>query len=78
MSLLNITGSQRAEPKPAHVARSNVRSGPAHFPGIASDAKSLGVSRQHLYFVLTGKRTSARLLQRYQAHVARALKQQAA
>lgn len=37
------------------------------FPGIIRDAKRLNVSRIHLYLVLTGQRTSHRLLRRYQA-----------
>ena len=37
------------------------------FPGITRDAKRLNVSRIHLYLVLTGQRTSHRLLRRYQA-----------
>lgn len=48
-----------------HTQKHNLRSGPAKFPGINGDARSLGVSRQHLYAVLAGKRTSARLLARY-------------
>lgn len=35
------------------------------FPNIVSDAKSLGVSRIHLYFVLSGRRESPGLLRRY-------------
>lgn len=41
------------------------RSGPARFPGITRDAKTLNVSRAHLYMVLTGARTSAALSRRY-------------
>lgn len=37
------------------------------FPGITRDAKALKVSRIHLYLVLTGQRTSHRLLKRYRA-----------
>ncbi|MBP8257099.1 MAG: hypothetical protein KAX37_07210 [Opitutaceae bacterium] len=37
------------------------------FPGIVADAKRLKVSRIHLYLVLTGRRTSHRLLKRYDA-----------
>ncbi len=40
--------------------------GPTEFPGIVEDAKALGVSRTHLWRVLTGQRESARLLARYQ------------
>jgi hypothetical protein len=35
------------------------------FPGIGKDAERLGVHRIHLYLVLTGERTSHRLLSRY-------------
>lgn len=35
------------------------------FPGIVSDARRLRCSRVHLYLVLTGARTSHRLLARY-------------
>ncbi len=37
------------------------------FPGICHAAKELGVSRIHLWFLLTGQRTSPGLLRRYQA-----------
>lgn len=36
------------------------------FPGIVQDAKALGVSRVHLWLVLTGKRESAALKARYE------------
>lgn len=35
------------------------------FPGIVAAARTLKVSRIHLYLVLTGQRTSHRLLKRY-------------
>lgn len=35
------------------------------FPGIVQDAELLGVTRTHLYLVLTGQRGSASLMQRY-------------
>jgi hypothetical protein len=35
------------------------------FTGICADAKILGVSREHLYRVLIGQRTSQSLLKRY-------------
>ena len=35
------------------------------FPGICEDAFRLGVSREHLYRVLTGERKSKSLLKRY-------------
>lgn len=37
------------------------------FPGLMTAADKLGVHRNHLYLVLTGQRTSHRLLRRYQA-----------
>jgi hypothetical protein len=36
-------------------------------PGIGAAASALGVSRQHLYYVLVGKRTADSLLRRYGA-----------
>ena len=35
------------------------------FPGLVSDAERLGVHRNHLYLVLSGRRSSAALLSRY-------------
>lgn len=35
------------------------------FPGLMNAAKALGVHRNHLYLVLSGQRTSHRLLARY-------------
>ena len=37
------------------------------FRGIVAAARELRVSREHLYRVLTGERTSKRLLSRYHA-----------
>lgn len=37
------------------------------FRGVCKDALQLGVSRVHLYLVLSGRRESKRLLQRYEA-----------
>lgn len=37
------------------------------FPGICADAEALGCHRVHLYEVLTGKRNSHSLKQRYHA-----------
>lgn len=37
------------------------------FVGICADARFLGVTREHLYRVLTGQRASKSLLKRYQA-----------
>lgn len=36
------------------------------FPGLLNDAQALGVHRNHLYLVLSGRRVSASLLHRYQ------------
>lgn len=36
------------------------------FPGIGEDALTLGVERTHLWRVLTGRRTSKSLLERYE------------
>lgn len=35
------------------------------FPGLVTSAEALGVSRNHLYLVLAGKRVSASLARRY-------------
>ena len=40
------------------------------FPGISQAARTLGVSRTHLWYVLTGRRQSRSLLARYQVFVA--------
>jgi hypothetical protein len=40
---------------------------PIRFPGITADARRLKVTRIHLYLVLSGQRTSHRLLKRYAA-----------
>lgn len=37
------------------------------FPGISKDAKKLGCTRQHLWYVLTGKRKNQRILNDYVA-----------
>jgi hypothetical protein len=39
---------------------------PTRFPGIGKQAQQLGVTREHLRLVLTGERTSAGLLARWQ------------
>ena len=41
--------------------------GKSRYVGIKADARRLGVTRQHLYYVLEGKRPSRSLLRRYQA-----------
>ena len=35
------------------------------FPGLVTDAETLGVHRNHLYLVLSGQRSSISLLQKY-------------
>ena len=47
--------------------RTQKKRGRTQFPGIVEDARSLGVSRVHLFLVLTGQRTSKGLLNRYKA-----------
>ncbi len=41
--------------------------GPCRFPGITADARTLGVSRNWLYSVLSGRYQCAELLARYAA-----------
>ncbi len=55
-----------------HTPKKKPRSGQARFPGIAGHARSLGVSRTHLYLVLTGQRKSVRLTTAYERLTARA------
>jgi hypothetical protein len=43
------------------------RTRPLRFPGIGLYSRKLGVTREHLFMVLTGKRTSTRLMRRYSA-----------
>jgi hypothetical protein len=45
----------------------NAPRNPVRFPGIVRHARQMKVSRMHLYLVLTGQRTSHRLLRRYRA-----------
>src|SRR4051812_36036379 len=52
-------GSTPEDPAPKKPKRQ------VQFAGICKDAKALGVCREHLYRVLTGKRTSQSLLKRY-------------
>lgn len=35
------------------------------FPGLVTDAETLGVHRNHLYLVLAGQRTSLSLIKKY-------------
>lgn len=50
----------------APLRQRSVRRGKTRFPGLVADAKALGVSRVHLWLVLTGQRQSARLTARYE------------
>jgi len=52
--------SPKRKPKGGKPSRVN-------YVGIVADAKTLGVSRSHLYRVLEGKRRSDSLLSRYHA-----------
>lgn len=69
MSLLEIIPGQR-EPRTVHATAAPRQRAPRPailFPGITRAAKRLKVTRIHLYLVLSGQRTSHRLLKRYQA-----------
>jgi hypothetical protein len=50
-------------PKP----NKQTRRRPCRFPGITDDARALGVSRNWLYAVLSGRYSSPELLGHYQA-----------
>ncbi len=54
---------------PAQPRQSNTRRR-VKFPGIATHAEALGVTRQHLFYVLDGSRTSPHLAAKYRALVA--------
>lgn len=43
----------------------NTPKNPTQFPGISRDAEALGVTRTHLWLVLSGRRQSRRLMRRY-------------
>ena len=49
--------------KPSHPPKFR----PIKYLGLSADAFALGVSRQHLWLVLEGKRTGKRLTARYRA-----------
>ena len=53
----------------AHLASEPKRwgRGVLRYPGIVADARQLGVTMNHLYRVLSGRRESPGLLARYQA-----------
>lgn len=48
-----------------NTSKAHPRSLAPKYPGITEAARVLSVSRTHLYLVLSGKRTSDRLLARY-------------
>jgi 16S rRNA U1498 N3-methylase RsmE len=48
-----------------HRRKSSKKRGPTRYPGIVRHASQLGVSRIHLWYVLTGQRDSKPLLRRY-------------
>jgi hypothetical protein len=50
------SNKKRRKKKGRHITR---------FPGICADARALGVSRIHLYYVLMGQRHSKSLTRRY-------------
>ena len=54
MTIAKLTGKQSTK-------------GKARIRGIGADAETLGVSRQHLWAVLTERRTSRPLLARFEA-----------
>jgi hypothetical protein len=43
------------------------RGNKVRFPGIVAQARALGVSRIHLWYVMTGRRDSNPLMRRYRA-----------
>jgi len=52
---------------PEHPNKATKRRGPTRYPGIVKAASALGVSRIHLWYVLTSQRQSPKLQQRYAA-----------
>ncbi len=59
---MSTTKTKRNQKKPHPKVR---------FPGITEDAAALGVTRPHLWMVLTGARVSKRLTTRYREHSAK-------
>jgi len=49
-------------------SKEKTKRGPTKYPGIVRTAEELGVTRVHLWLVLTGRRESQPLLARYSAH----------
>lgn len=65
-----VTTEKKQRPFSGEKPRAVIHTGAnarVRFPGIVSDAAALGVSRIHLYLVLTGERRSRSLLTRYKA-----------
>ncbi len=60
-----------------HRRKEKPKRGPTKYPGIIRDATELGVTRVHLWRVLTGERDSRLLMARYSALKARQLKKAA-
>lgn len=53
------------------IATRSKRKRQVRFPGLVNAADTLGVHRNHLYLVLSGKRISHRLKLRYEQHLAK-------
>jgi hypothetical protein len=49
-----------------HNTKAKPKRGPTKYRGIVRDATNLGVTRVHLWLVLTGRRESRPLLARYE------------
>lgn len=73
MSLLEIIPGQRPSrtERISPAPRQRAPRPAIQFPGITHAAKRLKVTRIHLYLVLSGQRTSHRLLKRYEALAAK-------
>ena len=67
IDVLNSIGAYPLPTQGESTKKPHPRSLPPRFPGIVESARALGVSRDHLFKVLTGKRSSASLLERYRA-----------
>lgn len=68
--MLRVTPKLAKQKAPPAKSRTSSK---VRYHGIVADARSLGVSRVHLWFVLSGRRRSLSLLRNYHA-----LKRQAA
>ena len=58
---------RRFEQDPTSILTGRKNDASVSHPGITADAAALGCNRVHLWFVITGQRTSKRLSARYQA-----------